>query len=149
MQIRDIFGETFFVLLDVVRTVFGDDYSTKAPPSMVTASLLDPLFIAMQKHLVRGERIVAGVVMRVFTRSAESLWGMVGRWLKEGMGIGDVNDLDDEFFIESNGLGSGAFGVGHTLRQRDVPSALGMLTAARILKSLLSTPSERMSDCRL
>ncbi|KAK0453073.1 Spc98 family-domain-containing protein [Armillaria borealis] len=112
MQIRDTFGGSFFVLLDVVRTVFGDDYSTKAPPSMVTASLLDHLFIAMQKHLERGERIAAGVVMRVFIRSAEPLWGMVGRWLKEGMGVGDVDDLDDEFFIESNGLGSGAFGVG-------------------------------------
>ncbi len=51
MQVRDTFGETFFVLLDVVRTVFGCDYSTKAtkvPPSMVTASLLDHHFIAMQ-----------------------------------------------------------------------------------------------------
>ncbi|SJL01397.1 uncharacterized protein ARMOST_04719 [Armillaria ostoyae] len=111
-RIRDTFGGSFFVLLDVVRTVFGDDYSTKAPPSTVTASLLDHLFIAMQKHLERGERIAAGVVMRVFIRSAEPLWGMVGRWLKEGMGVGDVDDLDDEFFIESNGLGSGAFGVG-------------------------------------
>ncbi|KAK0242180.1 hypothetical protein EDD85DRAFT_946326 [Armillaria nabsnona] len=116
MQIRDGFGESFFVLLDVVRTVFGDDYSTKAPLSTVTASLLDHLFIAMQKHLERGERIAAGVVMRVFIRSAEPLWGMVGRWLKEGIGVGDVDDLDDEFFIESNGLGSGAFGVGHVLR---------------------------------
>ncbi len=56
---------------------------------------------------------------------------MMGRWLKEGMGVGDVDDLDDEFFIESNGLAPGAFGVGlldpdcwaegYTLRQRDVP----------------------------
>ncbi|KAF9026550.1 hypothetical protein BDZ89DRAFT_1134734 [Hymenopellis radicata] len=59
-----------------------------------------------------GERITAGVVMRVFIRSSEPLWSMVGQWLKDGMGIGDINDLDDEFFIESNGLGSGAFGVG-------------------------------------
>ncbi|KAF9026559.1 hypothetical protein BDZ89DRAFT_1134742 [Hymenopellis radicata] len=50
--------------------------------------------------------------MRVFIRSSEPLWSMVGQWLKDGMGIGDINDLDDEFFIESNGLGSGAFGVG-------------------------------------
>ncbi|KAK0467793.1 Spc98 family-domain-containing protein [Desarmillaria tabescens] len=112
MQIRDTFGGSFFVLLDVVRTVFGDDYSAKASPSTVTASLLDHLFVAIQKHLERGERIAAGVVMRVFIRSAEPLWGMVGRWLKDGMGVGDADDLDDEFFIESNGLGSGAFGVG-------------------------------------
>ncbi len=74
---------------------------------------------------------MAGVVMRVFIRSAEPLWGMVGRWLKEGMGVGDVDDLDVEFFIESNVLVSGAFGVGlldsdcwaegYTLRQRDIP----------------------------
>ncbi|KAK0498251.1 Spc98 family-domain-containing protein [Armillaria luteobubalina] len=112
MQIRDTFGDSYLVLLDVVRTVFGDDYSTKAPPSTVTASLLDHLFIVIQKYLERGERIVAGVIMRVFIRSTEPLWGMVGRWLKDGMGVGDVDDLDDEFFIESNGLGSGAFGVG-------------------------------------
>ncbi|KAG7446033.1 uncharacterized protein BT62DRAFT_950010 [Guyanagaster necrorhizus] len=112
MQIRDIFGESFFVLLDVVRTVFGDDYSAKASPATVTASLLDHLFVSMQKHLERGQRMTAGMIMRVFIRSAEPLWGMVGRWLKDGMGVGDVDDLDDEFFIESNGLGSGAFGVG-------------------------------------
>ncbi|KAK0206027.1 Spc98 family-domain-containing protein [Desarmillaria ectypa] len=170
MQIRDTSGGSFFVLLDVVRTVFGDDYSAKASPSTVTASLLDQLFVAIQKYLERGERIAAGVVMRVFIRSAEPLWEMVGRWLKDGMGVGDVDDLDDEFFIESNGLGSGAFGVGlldpdywaegYTLRYEDeedssrrgIPTffrhiaepVLGSGKAVGLLKALgINTPQDQ------
>ncbi|KAF9000531.1 hypothetical protein BDZ89DRAFT_1246804 [Hymenopellis radicata] len=90
-------------------SVFGQDHSPRASPSTTTAALLDRLFAVIQENLERGERITAGVVMRVFIRSSEPLWSMVGQWLKDGMGIGDI---DDEFFIESNGLGSGAFGVG-------------------------------------
>ncbi|KAF8991906.1 hypothetical protein BDZ89DRAFT_1151313 [Hymenopellis radicata] len=109
VQTRDKFEGAFSVLLSVVRSVFGQDHSPRASPSTTTAALLDRLFAVIQENLERGERITAGVVMRVFIRSSEPLWSMVGQWLKDGMGIGDI---DDEFFIESNGLGSGAFGVG-------------------------------------
>ncbi|KAF9026563.1 hypothetical protein BDZ89DRAFT_1134747 [Hymenopellis radicata] len=112
VQTRDKFEGAFSVLLSVVRSVFGQDHSPRASPSTTTAALLDRLFAVIQENLERGERITAGVIMRVFIRSSEPLWSMVGQWLKDGMGIGDINDLDDEFFIESNGLGSGAFGVG-------------------------------------
>jgi gamma-tubulin complex component 5 len=112
IQIRDTFEGSFGVLLNVIRSVFGENYSPRASPSTTTAALLDRLFVVIQENLERGERITAGVAMRVFVRSSEPLWGMVGQWLKDGMGVGDVNDLDDEFFIESNGLGSGVFGVG-------------------------------------
>ncbi|KIY72852.1 hypothetical protein CYLTODRAFT_417629 [Cylindrobasidium torrendii FP15055 ss-10] len=113
IQLRNVFEESFVVLRRVVQAVFGDlTHPLRMSPAATTAALLDELFHAIQQNLERGETKTAGVLMRVFVRSSEPLWGMVGQWLKDGMGVGDADDLEDEFFIESNGLGAGMFGVG-------------------------------------
>lgn len=89
-------------------------------PSSTTALLLDTLFSAVQQHLERGDNVTAEALMRVFVRSAEPVWGMVGRWIAVGFDVTSSNlnsspgsttgggagrGLEEEFFIESNGLG--------------------------------------------
>nr|GAT50894.1 predicted protein [Mycena chlorophos] len=37
----------------------------------------------------RGVRVTADMLMRVFVRTAELVWAMVGKWLKTRMGLGD------------------------------------------------------------
>lgn len=133
--VRDRFGPAFGVLLEVVRTVIpelsnlaqADDRRT-APqwmrarsPSVVVAALMDILFARAQEHIERGEEadtFAGGVLMRVFVHAAEPVWSMIGDWLRDGMGVGigtgnqDDPKLDDEFFIESSGLGLGMMGSG-------------------------------------
>lgn len=83
-------------------------------PAVVTSKLLDVLFSSVQAHLEREEVKTSGRLMRVFVKTAEPVWEMCGRWLKDGMGSGlfrpaDASlkeqllrpeELDDEFFIE-------------------------------------------------
>ena len=83
-------------------------------PAVVTSRLLDVLFSSVQAHLEREEVKTSGRLMRVFVKTAEPVWGMCGRWLKDGMGSGlsrsataslkrrisRAEELDDEFFIE-------------------------------------------------
>ncbi|KAH9482299.1 Gamma-tubulin complex component 5 [Psilocybe cubensis] len=131
-EIRDQYEATFDVLLEVVRMVFqiqpGADFSLfdqrtqTRQPATLTAFLLDTLFSNVQQHMERRDAVTSDKLMRVFIRTAEPVWGMVGRWLKDGMGLGlgvgtsgrvDMADeLDEEFFIESSGVGVGMMGLG-------------------------------------
>ncbi|KAF8622209.1 hypothetical protein AX15_007310 [Amanita polypyramis BW_CC] len=132
--VRDRFGPAFIVLLEVVRSVVpelldpsqadGQKASLRTrgrAPSIVMAALMDTLFACAQEHIERGEEgdiFTGGVLMRVFVRTAEPVWTMIEGWLRDGMGLGigtgnqDEGKLDDEFFIESNGLGIGMMGSG-------------------------------------
>jgi gamma-tubulin complex component 5 len=134
--LRDNFATSFDVLLDTVRRVFritpedSIDSSfgnilerNRQPPAAQTALLLDTLFAAVQQHTERRDSVTSDILMRIFVRTAEPVWGMTGRWLKDGMGLGlglaaasrgasSWSEQDDEFFIESSGLGFGMMGLG-------------------------------------
>jgi gamma-tubulin complex component 5 len=123
---QDTFSQSFDVFLDILQKVtssalptqeapsFPRDFSrsiARIPPAVVTASLLDNLIQAAQDQLWMGDTVTSNVLMRVFARSAEPVWAMVGRWLRDGMPVGDPsgrcetygnNCLDDEFFVEDN-----------------------------------------------
>lgn len=125
--IRDTFSDTFTVLLDVIREVTQRAWRAAEPvidvwtlpelpmkmaPSAFGALLLDSLLIGVQEHVSMGDYVSANVLMSVFSESAEPMWTMVGRWMKDGMPVRDstshpggrLADLDDEFFVEDNEL---------------------------------------------
>jgi gamma-tubulin complex component 5 len=130
--IRDEFETSLEVLLEIVQMVFGfqcnDDFEspdscfTRQSPDTLTALLLDTLFIGIQQHMERRDTVTSDALMRVFVQTAEPIWGMIGKWLREGMGLsssvcsggnfGMADELDDEFFIESNGVGVGMMALG-------------------------------------
>jgi len=133
--LRDNYASSFDVLLDIVRTVFRvapedniDSFGyilerNRQSPAAQTALLLDTLFAAVQQHMERKDSVVCDILMKVFVRTAEPVWGMMGRWLKDGMGLGlglrntsrgtsSWGEQDDEFFIERSGLGFGMMGLG-------------------------------------
>ncbi|KAK7049704.1 hypothetical protein VNI00_005735 [Paramarasmius palmivorus] len=114
--LRDSFEESFDVLLSVAVKLASDEAPINwdlpnRSPSTTTALLLDTLFDAVQQRLERGDKVTADVVMRVFVRSAEEVWDMVGRWMKHGFELGGLGpgqaerQLEDEFFIETTGVG--------------------------------------------
>ncbi|KAF9462032.1 Spc98 family-domain-containing protein [Collybia nuda] len=128
-DIKTMFQRTFEVLLDVVESV--NPMNTSAAPTnmksaaTISAALLDRLFENVQEHLERQEVVTSEALMRVFVSTAEPMWGMIDRWLRDGMGLGvgmgtgtgigtagGRSELDDEFFIESSGLGLGMMGMG-------------------------------------
>ncbi|KAH0588057.1 hypothetical protein H2248_006785 [Termitomyces sp. 'cryptogamus'] len=127
--VQDTFQQTFDVLLDIVKSVYPDP-DTSAPSmsrmriqsaAAASADLLDHLFARVQAHMERSEHTTAAALLRVFVHSAEPIWGMMGKWLRDGMGLGvavgsgDTSgmwELDEEFFIESSGLGMGMTGLG-------------------------------------
>lgn len=130
--IRDEFETSLEVLLEVVQTVFevqsSDDSeslgqgSPRRPPATLTALLLDTLFIRVQQHMERRDTVTSDALMRVFVHTVEPLWSMVGKWLRDGMGLGlsvgsggnfgIAGELDDEFFIENSGVGVGMMALG-------------------------------------
>ncbi|KDR84121.1 hypothetical protein GALMADRAFT_219953 [Galerina marginata CBS 339.88] len=130
--IRDEYEDSFDVLLEIVQKAFqtkpGADFSLfdevtqMRQPAALTALLLDTLFSSVQQHMERRDTVTSDALMRVFVRTAEPVWSMVGRWLKDGMGMGlgvgtggkygMADELDDEFFIESSGVGVGMIGLG-------------------------------------
>jgi gamma-tubulin complex component 5 len=78
------------------------------PPAAITALLLDTLLQAVQEYLSMVDMITSDTLMRVFAKTAEPVWSMVGQWLDHGMPVrdssaryGDIS-LDEEFFIEDN-----------------------------------------------
>jgi gamma-tubulin complex component 5 len=105
--VRDRFGVAFDVILGVLRgRVFT---ANERLPS--AALLLDCLLHAVQEHLSMVD-ITSDALMRVFARTAEPVWGMVGRWLEFGMPVreftgvgGEGERLDEEFFVEDNEIG--------------------------------------------
>ncbi|KZT05559.1 uncharacterized protein LAESUDRAFT_714805 [Laetiporus sulphureus 93-53] len=128
--IRDRFFATFAVLLTVVRDVATEaarnpeplkeiwtlpDLPPKMSPSTFSTLLLNSLLDAAQKHFSMGDVVTCDALMQVFGETAEPLWSMMGRWMKDGMSTREVaslsrerqqtpGDLDDEFFIEDNEL---------------------------------------------
>lgn len=130
--IRDEYESTFEALLEIVQKIFNskveDDFTLfdqntqMRQPAVLTALLLDTLFSSVQQHMERRELVTSDALMRVFVCTAEPVWNMVGKWLKDGMGlglgvgtggkVGAASELDDEFFIESSGIGAGMMGMG-------------------------------------
>ncbi|KAJ4479162.1 Spc98 family-domain-containing protein [Lentinula aciculospora] len=114
---RDQFEDGFNVILEVVVRVVGEPQSDEwalptRTPSLTSALLLDLLFSTVQQRLERGDKVTAEALMRVFVRSAEPVWSMIGKWIGTGFEINGGRDqsqvgggLEEEFFIESNGLG--------------------------------------------
>ena len=85
-------------------------------PSAITAKLLDSLFSSTQVQEERdGRDNVASALLRVFIRTAEPVWHMMGKWLKDGMNVTTSeghDELEEEFFIACHGLGGGIMGMG-------------------------------------
>lgn len=126
MAIRDAFAVSFSVILDVLQTVMTGvsrsshtpakevwalpSLPTRIPPAAITALLLDTLLQAVQEYLSMIDMITSDALMRVFAKTAEPVWSMVTQWLEQGMPIRDSSarfgevSLDDEFFIEDNGV---------------------------------------------
>ncbi|PCH40985.1 hypothetical protein WOLCODRAFT_118043, partial [Wolfiporia cocos MD-104 SS10] len=124
--IRDRFSATFSAILDVLRSISKrvvrnpdpsleiwtmPDLPLKVSPSAFAAILLDSLLDAAQDNISMGDDITSQALMSVFIDTAEPIWNMIGRWMKDGMPVQDMiklnetqltASLDDEFFIEDN-----------------------------------------------
>jgi gamma-tubulin complex component 5 len=142
-DLRGIFSESMAAVLHILRTVLAQttrsrdtdmevwllaNLPTKVPPAAVTCVLLDTLFQSVQTYLSMADTTTSNALMRVFVKTAEPVWRMIGRWLQDGMPVrdpggrweshGDVA-LDEEFFIEDNEmtlLDAEFWADGYTLR---------------------------------
>ena len=127
-SLHDKFSEAFEVLLDLLRDVTRRatqsydstlavwtfaDLPKRMSPAAITALLTDSLMQKMQDYASMGDLVTSDVLFNIFSDTAEPLWGMVYRWLKDGMpikdgmGAGEMQELaslDEEFFIEDNEL---------------------------------------------
>jgi gamma-tubulin complex component 5 len=146
-SLSDEFDTAFAVIHEIVQNVFdiSEDadngvqvVQTKRSPAVHSTLLLDTLFSTLQEHAERNSAVVSRMLMRVFVRTAEPIWAMVGKWLRDGMNIRSgehgekSSDLDEEFFIESSGVGIGMMSMGlfdpdfwtegYCLRDQLVPS---------------------------
>ncbi|KAJ3975970.1 Spc98 family-domain-containing protein [Lentinula raphanica] len=118
--LRDQFEDSFDAMLKIVIRVVGEPQDDEwalptQTPSSITTLLLDTLFSAVQLRLERGDQVTAATLTRVFVGSAEPIWKMVGRWISHGFEMNSGHSqtlsevgkggLDEEFFIEWNGIG--------------------------------------------
>jgi len=95
------------------------EIQNNVPPTVVTTHLLNALLYAVREQDLMGETTISATLMRVFSKSAEPVWSMIGAWIKDGTPIHDLSALgapvvpeddgendqggiDDEFFIEDN-----------------------------------------------
>jgi gamma-tubulin complex component 5 len=95
------------------------EVQNNVPPAVITTYLLNALLYAVREQDLMGEVTISATLMRVFSKSAEPVWSMIGVWIKDGMPIHDFSTLgapavpedgggndqggtDDEFFIEDN-----------------------------------------------
>jgi gamma-tubulin complex component 5 len=95
------------------------EVQNNVPPMVITTHLLNALLGAVREQDLIGEIAVSEALMRVFSKSAEPVWSMIGGWIRDGMPIHDLSTLlapavhgndggkgaggtDDEFFIEDN-----------------------------------------------
>lgn len=144
-SVRDEFGTTFDVLKGVLEDVTHKAFASRsynftrssdadpaavqiwdltevqhnASPTVITTHLLNALLDAVREQDLIGEIGVSETLMRVFSKSAEPIWSMIGVWVRDGMPIHDLSTLrapavpgdgrgkgpegiDDEFFIEDN-----------------------------------------------
>lgn len=126
--VGDSFSSTFDALLEVLRKVMGMasrsqdktleiwmllDLPTRFSPFTTSTLLLDTLLITADSSSSNGDTETSKALMQVFAASAEPIWTMIGLWLKHGMpsqdpalgpGGGSLTSLDEEFFIQHNGL---------------------------------------------
>lgn len=83
----------------------------------MTALLLDTLLTSAQEHVSMGDGVTARALVRVFSASAEPVWAMMHRWMRDGMPVRDgvlgalpqagqtqspLSVLPDEFFVEDS-----------------------------------------------
>ena len=144
-RVRDEFGTTFDTLKKILEDVTQKSSASRnyhfaksividsstipiwdltevqnnVPPAVITTHLLDALLHAVREQDLVGETSVSVTLMRIFSKSAEPVWSMVGVWIRDGMPIHDLSTLgapvipggdgednsgsiDDEFFIEDN-----------------------------------------------
>ena len=95
------------------------EVQSNVPPAVITTHLLNALLHAVREQDLMGEAAISATLMRVFSKSAEPVWSMIGAWIKDGMPIhgfstsgvpvvpedgggDDQKGTDDEFFIEDN-----------------------------------------------
>lgn len=110
-SIRDEFASSFSVFLSILPPLPTTLPRVSSPASQ-TSRLLDILFAQVQEHISMSDLTTADALMRVFSRSAEPVWGMVTKWLKEGMPVREGTGLsiaggglEEEFFVEDNEIG--------------------------------------------
>ena len=60
---------------------------------MLTALLLDTLFIGVQQHMERRDTVTSDVLMRVFIQTTEPVWSMAGKWLRKGDAMSHFSDI--------------------------------------------------------
>ncbi|KAH0840303.1 hypothetical protein J3R83DRAFT_1313 [Lanmaoa asiatica] len=126
-EVRDTFSGTFDVVLDILHRLVGyicqspsrldqavwnmPNMPTQLPSAVVSALLLDLLLQAAEEQWSMGNVSASNSLATVFAKTAESIWRMIGKWLKDGMPVrnvwdflDDIRALDEEFFIEDNEL---------------------------------------------
>ena len=73
----------------------------------LSVMLLDALLARVQDHA--GDGVAADALLRVFAAAAEPLWGLVRRWLRDGMPVRDtpMSMLGPQDFdrLSPNGVG--------------------------------------------
>ncbi|EKM59505.1 uncharacterized protein PHACADRAFT_191873 [Phanerochaete carnosa HHB-10118-sp] len=123
------FSERFEVLLQLLRDIIQratqspepvlaiwtfTDLPKRMPPAALSTLLLDSLLQHVQDHASMGDIVTVDALLAVFADTAEPLWGMVHRWLRDGIpvrdtptsapGQQDFDRLNEEFFVEDNEL---------------------------------------------
>jgi gamma-tubulin complex component 5 len=168
-NLSDKFEHTFAVLLHMIREVFSASITSSSEfylsyvtagaraPAPMTSKLLDVLFSNVQEHLEREEVVTSGRLTRIFVKTAEPVWGMCGKWLKDGMslglfgsGVGNANnrarkteELDEEFFIEEKIFGFGAEGLVGLLHPQFWQEAYGLREGFSSDDELDGSPKEQ------
>ncbi|CAL1700277.1 unnamed protein product [Somion occarium] len=127
VEIRDKFSSIFSVLVRILSQVVQratrsqepitevwtlPDLPLRMSPSALTSLLLDSLLLAVQESSTMADDTTTQALLRIFCDSAEPIWTMVGRWLRDGMPVREVmgaseqylQTVDEEFFIEDNEL---------------------------------------------
>ena len=122
-SIRQEFSTTFEELNQVMEGNFRsrswldvDPISSviRTSPSSFSSRLLDDIFERIQQKQAFGDNTTATFLLHVFSKAAEPLWQMLGRWLRDGIFMpmnysfsGTTSPLPLEFFIEYNELNLG------------------------------------------
>ena len=118
--LQERFSDTFSELYNILDIIFPKlawlsmeqiHERIKSSPSYFASQLLDTLFEAIQQRNSFGDTITASSLMYVFQRTAEPVWVMLGRWLRDGVFMPEASNsaidyvsLPQEFFIEANEL---------------------------------------------
>ena len=117
--LREGFSDSFITLRDVIFNVFPHSAIfnreelvalSRRSLSLTACRLLDAVFDAAQSKRSFGDFVTAAFLMEVFVATAEPVWRMLGRWMRDGIFMSDgISNTDhitlpQEFFIESNEL---------------------------------------------